>query len=1535
MRNRLPRILTLSAVAAVAAAAVLLSTAGPASAQGSGQPVVELAYMGGDNAVTVPTVFKSQKIAGTDTGTRQEYKFQRQRQAADFAYTVANLQPDAPYNIELSFVEHDKSAEGERVFNVYLNQVKVISLLDIYRLVGANEAYQRTFTGSADSNGRIELRLRSNEPGCSGMATISTVRVYQGSVNAVEIDASASRLNMSVPTRFTNGPGQDCYETTLGRMGSRFGLDLLPQKLGARLSSLGDGTGDLSDLVIGLDQGSGLTCLPFTDRYPVWDEMRLTSTMTSQAYECRSAGYRFTVTFTSPFYPGDEKLSGAPFFYVDVAVENLGDSAASPLFVLARPQKQDYESSAVTSFTTPSSTGFQTKTAYTYWDETVNPGKSLQADEALAVPRGEAGDVTFITEEDKFRAFSPTHIWGLASPAGYPRTYSDYRKPIFSFYPRGYTGATWSPTIAPGDTARKQFVMAGYVGSRVLKVANDSYSDSTFKFKYTGSFADVRDVVEYAVSQRNAGDDLEGRSRFFDGVFSSPDYLLLPAQYSDPVKKLIAYSFQSFLMNTWSAVSESVPGREWFSTWEGSSCRFHSTIDMEYNSSWFYFDLWPGKMRLLLEEWPLYPRTCAQGMFLSHDMGIMDQATGQAYPNNMAVEENADYILLLYKYWKTTGDNAFMQSKFPTVRELVDFIVNCDYNGNGLPDLYTGNTLDQSTLALQYGKDQSYLGVKCLAAHQAAREMALSLSSQDIAEKCRAQAESINQTLEQDLWLSDHFAVCFDDDVLREDREAYSIYASNGLGWLASGSRLSGLTAANEDRMRLDIANSAARTLKTYGCTHSSYDSYNEWVSQNIWRDQAAAMLGVSIDSASPLAMSQRYWSLEQYFAKNMWGGYWDVVGYPGTTGGGESERLTPALPRSPTDEPAAGGGAGGGFRRPAESTGSGSYEQFLGYYPRGITSLGFIDAAACLTLDVPDGRVYYRVPSDTPITVPVLSRADWTAADESRRVPTLTFTSPTGAPTVNNGHLLLSLQPNDVTDITDVKTSGHAISPNSDGVNDTATVRYHLPLQAKVDVSIWDGSRLVKTYPPADAAPGDRSFIWDGRDSEGKVVEDGAYTARIDAAPADASRALRPASVVINVNDSVPDLSRDWYLAEGFTGRNGTGGEFEEYITVQNPGAASAHLQVTFMLEGGGTRLLDCHVPASSRFTVTVDDILPDAQVSARVHSDAPVAVERAMYFNGRRAGHDSVGVSSPSKTWYLAEGYTAGSFDEYIVVQNPGDSAAALEATFMTPDAGNAVREYQVPARARFTIHVDDIIPADSVSTEIRSSEPVVVERAQYLNYMKSGTCSIGAVSPSRTWYLAEGYTGGGFETWVVLQNPQPRYNNVSMVFMERDGTNTVKQYLLPPRSRFTVLLNAYLGASEVSVKVRSQEPVLVERAMYWNNRSDGHDCIGTPTPDSEWYLAEGYTGGGFETWVTVQNPGDETRRVTATFMEPGGGNTIRSYEVAPRSRFTVSVNDVLPGAEVSTRVRADGPVIVERSVYFNDRSGGTASVGVRGNQ
>jgi FlgD Ig-like domain len=75
------------------------------------------------------------------------------------------------------------------------------------------------------------------------------------------------------------------------------------------------------------------------------------------------------------------------------------------------------------------------------------------------------------------------------------------------------------------------------------------------------------------------------------------------------------------------------------------------------------------------------------------------------------------------------------------------------------------------------------------------------------------------------------------------------------------------------------------------------------------------------------------------------------------------------------------------------------------------------------------------------------------------------------------------------------------AISPNGDGVRDRARVGFDLSAPATVTFSIIDGhGRVVRTLVEHRRLAGDRKYryVWDGRDSRGRVVPDGVYRMRI-----------------------------------------------------------------------------------------------------------------------------------------------------------------------------------------------------------------------------------------------------------------------------------------------------------------------------------------------------------------------------------------------------------------------------------------------------
>ncbi len=102
------------------------------------------------------------------------------------------------------------------------------------------------------------------------------------------------------------------------------------------------------------------------------------------------------------------------------------------------------------------------------------------------------------------------------------------------------------------------------------------------------------------------------------------------------------------------------------------------------------------------------------------------------------------------------------------------------------------------------------------------------------------------------------------------------------------------------------------------------------------------------------------------------------------------------------------------------------------------------------------------------------------------------------------------------------------------------------------------------------------------------------------------------------------------------------------------------------------------------------------------------------------------------------------------------------------------------------------------------------------------------------------------------------------------------------------------------------------------------------------SGWYFAEGTTQEGFQQWFCVANPNTDAAMVEFTFFQEDGTSSNVSYEVAPRTRFTLSANAVVgEGLSFATRVDSDLPVVAERPMYFAYKgvwTGGSAVMGAR---
>jgi hypothetical protein len=472
------------------------------------------------------------------------------------------------------------------------------------------------------------------------------------------------------------------------------------------------------------------------------------------------------------------------------------------------------------------------------------------------------------------------------------------------------------------DPSRCRFdlVWCAFVDEPVLKVFGQPAS-----FKYRWLFTDVEAVADFACRHF---DELLAKANQMDELLSNSGLTKTQAD-------LIRFSFQNFLLNTWWVVRDD--GAEWFSVWEGS-CHFHSTVDVEYNDALVYLAFFPELLELLLDEWALFEMQDEVGSYLAHDMGGELEVGRQAYHHPMPVEENANFLLMLHCLWRWTGKHELIERHSGLAKRLTAYFERSDTTGNGFPNLGTANTIDDASPAVQYSQEQTYLAVKTLCACHAAAQIADALGETDWANQCRKLVERIRKTLDEQAWLGDHYAVCLErsaDGLVDAwtgkplsgelvGWDAYSIYTANGLLYLLLSGNEPDL---NYQRICTDIVNAYWQSLTEYGCTHTSADKSNVWVSQNLWRDFVAAYLGIQLPDNSP-----RYFALQAFMNTS------------GLTKGFIDTYLT----------------------------------NNLCFYPRGITSIGYLFALCGLQIDKVRNIVRLREKAPYPCRVPLLPLADW-----------------------------------------------------------------------------------------------------------------------------------------------------------------------------------------------------------------------------------------------------------------------------------------------------------------------------------------------------------------------------------------------------------------------------------------------------------------------------------------------------------------------------------------------------------------------------
>ena len=120
-----------------------------------------------------------------------------------------------------------------------------------------------------------------------------------------------------------------------------------------------------------------------------------------------------------------------------------------------------------------------------------------------------------------------------------------------------------------------------------------------------------------------------------------------------------------------------------------------------------------------------------------------------------------------------------------------------------------------------------------------------------------------------------------------------------------------------------------------------------------------------------------------------------------------------------------------------------------------------------------------------------------------------------------------------------------------------------------------------------------------------------------------------------------------------------------------------------------------------------------------------------------------------------------------------------------------------------------------------------------------------------------------------------------------------------------------------------------------MYWDNGTGEacHDSIGMDQAHTTFYLPDGQTSGGYETWTLVQNPNTSAMNVDVSYLKAGGGVETLTKSIPANSRMTFNMADKVTSGRASIMVTcttSGKKIMVERAMYWNGKGAGTDTTG-----
>jgi hypothetical protein len=169
----------------------------------------------------------------------------------------------------------------------------------------------------------------------------------------------------------------------------------------------------------------------------------------------------------------------------------------------------------------------------------------------------------------------------------------------------------------------------------------------------------------------------------------------------------------------------------------------------------------------------------------------------------------------------------------------------------------------------------------------------------------------------------------------------------------------------------------------------------------------------------------------------------------------------------------------------------------------------------------------------------------------------------------------------------------------------------------------------------------------------------------------------------------------------------------------------------MTFLYQDSHERQYTMTVPAHHISVVSLGLAAGEGRyVATIVDADRQIAAQSTIY-NGQSDMSTALGAPATGTLWYLAEGYTGGSFREYLTVMNPNTSPATVDVRFL-PFNGKPLKDVRFTIGPRALIRFDAglYMPAQSISAIVTADK----------GWWSIAPCALASRSAARTmrWVL-----------------------------------------------------------------------------------------------------------------------------------------------------------------------------------------------------